>query len=76
MTVYVKPYIWDKDTPKATPGAMIRRADHKNAFLFIPLVEMAKVSDALIDLVEQHEAQAIVKGDTTTNDASQALGDL
>jgi hypothetical protein len=53
MNTTVKPYVWNLGKASATPGAMIRNA--RNNFIWIPMEDIISVSDALIDLVEQHE---------------------
>lgn len=57
MKVTVTNYTWNLGKPDAVPGAMIRRYDHKSAFMFLPLEHLIDVSNTLVDIAEQHEAR-------------------
>lgn len=51
----VKPYVW-RTGETETPGALVRHSGR--AQIFIPMDELTRISDQLIDIVEKHDRKA------------------
>lgn len=72
MVIRTKRYTW-RNGALETPGAQIRHSG--GGRVFVPLEDLVRVSDELIDIVEQHENRSEVRRPTDTNDAFDELAD-